>query len=56
MLEPTMQTKADEYRAKAQECIENAASARHPEIKRQFEELARQWWEMATQVDRMRAG
>lgn len=51
-----MQTKADEYRARAQECVERAASARHPEIKRQFEELARQWWEMATRVEWLRAG
>jgi hypothetical protein len=51
-----MQTKALEYRAKAHECIERAASARHPEIKRQFEDLARQWWEMATQLERQQAG
>ena len=49
-----MQSRADEYRAKALECKESAASARDPDIKRQFEELARQWWQMASLIERQK--
>jgi hypothetical protein len=50
-----LQSKADEYRAKAQGCKESAASARDPEIKKQFEELAQQWWAMAQQIEQQRS-
>jgi len=50
-----MQSKAGEYRAKAQGCQDSAASARDPEIKRQFEELAGQWWAMANQVEQQKS-
>jgi hypothetical protein len=42
-------SKADEYRAKAVECDQRAASAR---TQAQFQELARQWKELAKQDDR----
>ena len=50
-----MQSKADEYRAKAQECKETAASTRDPDIKKQFQVLAQQWWAMAQQIERQQS-
>jgi hypothetical protein len=49
-----MSSKADKYRAKAVECTESAAKARDPYVRAQFQELARQWWEMAEQVEKPR--
>jgi hypothetical protein len=46
-------SKADEYRAKAAECDHRAAGAADPDIKEQFEDLARQWRVMAKQAERM---
>jgi hypothetical protein len=40
-------TKAEEYRAKAQECEELAERARDPFIKEQLLEVAKKWRHMA---------
>jgi hypothetical protein len=47
-----MSPRTEEYRTKAAQCDENARQARDPEVKGQFEKLARQWIEMANQADR----
>jgi hypothetical protein len=43
-----MSSKAEEYRAKADDCDKQAEQAKDPETRRQFLELARQWRVMAT--------
>jgi hypothetical protein len=48
-----MSLRSDDYRARAAECQERAKVARDPEVRRQFEELAHQWAEMAVQDERM---
>jgi hypothetical protein len=40
-------TRAEQYRLQAKECAERAKLARDPESKRQYEELVRQWSELA---------
>jgi hypothetical protein len=47
-----MMTKADEYRAKALECERMARNARDPEAKRQLQDLAFEWRQMADQADK----
>ena len=42
-------------RVKAAECERYAATARDPEIRQQYIQLARDWWEVARQGDRLRA-
>ena len=42
-------------RVKAAECERYAATARDPETRQQYIQLARDWWEMARQGDRLRA-
>jgi hypothetical protein len=49
-------TRAQQYRAKAAECDQRAATTEHADIKDQFEELARQCRDMADQIDRMFSG
>ena len=49
-------TRAQQYRAKAAECDQRAATTEHADIKEQFEELGRQWRDMADQIDRMFSG
>jgi hypothetical protein len=50
-------SKADEYRAKAEECEQQAASAHDPQIKAQLRDLAGQWSELAmTAEDNRRIG
>jgi hypothetical protein len=49
-----MSPRADDYRKRAAECGVRAEEARDAEVKRQFEELRRQWLEMANQVDRQK--
>jgi hypothetical protein len=49
-------TRAQQYRAKAAECDQRAATTEHADIKEQFEELARQWRDMAEQIDRIFSG
>ena len=51
-----MASRAEEYRGHANECDQRAATARDSEVRSQFEELARQWREMANQIDRMFSG
>ena len=43
----------EDYRARADECEEQAQAARDPEVKAQLHLLARQWRELADQVERM---
>jgi hypothetical protein len=47
-------SRADYYRTKANECEQKAKKARDPVVKRDFFELARQWREVAEQVERAR--
>lgn len=47
-----MSEKTEEFRSKAALCAHTARQARDPDVKRQFEELARSWLELAEQVDR----
>jgi len=42
-------------RVKAAECERYAATARDPETRQQYIQLARDWWEVARQGDRLRA-
>ena len=44
--------KSDEYRALAQDCERRAKQVGDADAKRAYEELARQWRELAEQVDR----
>ena len=43
--------RAEQYRAKAQECAQRAKTARDPEAKRTYEDLARQWLGLAEQAE-----
>jgi hypothetical protein len=45
--------KADEYRAKARTAAAMAAAANDPEMKRQLEDLARQWDQLAKRAERV---
>jgi hypothetical protein len=47
-----MQSRSEEFRAHATECRELASRIRDPEVKRQYEELARQWLELAELTER----
>jgi hypothetical protein len=47
-----MQSRSEEFRAHAAECRKLASGIRDPEVKRQYEELARQWIELAEQAER----
>jgi hypothetical protein len=49
-----MQSRSEEYRVHAAECRELANRIRDPEVKRRYEELARQWLELAEQTERQR--
>jgi hypothetical protein len=44
-------SKVEEYRAKAAECDQHAASIRDANVRAQYQELARQWRELARQAD-----
>jgi hypothetical protein len=44
-------TRADEYRRQAEECAERAKLAPDPETKRVYEDMARQWLELAKRAD-----
>ena len=48
-----MASKAEEYRVKAAECDHRAASIRNVEIQKQYQDLIRQWLELAKRADRM---
>jgi len=45
-----MRSKFDEYRAKGREAEMQATLARDPDIKRQLDDIARQWFELAELV------
>jgi hypothetical protein len=52
-----MAGRAEDYKRKAEECMNAAKSAAHLDVKNQYLELARQWQELATHletVDRFR--
>ena len=42
-----MTTRAEQYRTQARECAERAKLARDPEVKHQYEDMARQWLDLA---------
>ena len=44
-------TRADDYRRRAEEADERARQTRDPEAKRTFHEVARQWRDLADQVE-----
>ena len=46
-------SKAEEYRAKEEECEQRAASVRDADVKAHYQELGRQWRELAKQAERM---
>jgi hypothetical protein len=46
-------TRAEQYHAKAQECAQRAKAARDPEAKRAYEDLARQWLDLAKRVEQI---
>jgi hypothetical protein len=48
----TMPSRQEAFRAQAAECEELAKQVRDPEVKRQYEDLARHWREMADRADR----
>ena len=45
-------TRAEEYRTQARECAERAKLAPDPETKRQYEDMARQWLELAKRAEK----
>jgi hypothetical protein len=49
-----MAAKAEEYRSKARECRRQAELARDPAAKQAYEDLARQWDELAAQEEKNR--
>ena len=46
-----MPTRPEQYRAKAQECARLARAARDPEAKRTYEDMARQWLDLAKRAE-----
>ena len=48
-----MPTRAEEYRTQARECAERAKLSRDPETKRQYEDMARQWLELAKRAEKL---
>ena len=42
-----------EYRTQARECAERAKLSRDPETKRQYEDMARQWLELAKRAEKL---
>jgi hypothetical protein len=50
---PAVISTPEDYRARADECEEQAQAARDPEVKAQLQLLARQWRELADQAERM---
>jgi hypothetical protein len=45
--------RSEEYRSRAAECKERAREARDSGIKRQFEEVAQHWLQLAAQMERL---
>lgn len=48
-----MAGRAEDYKRKAEECMDAGKSAAHLDVKNQYLELARQWQELATHVERV---
>jgi hypothetical protein len=48
-----MSEKSDDYRERAVICLQRARHAREPDIKHQFEDLARGWLLLAEQSERV---
>jgi len=48
-----MQTRADRYRARAEECLVKALVVQDPEVRRQFTDLAAQWHQLAEQAEKI---
>ncbi len=46
-----MLTRAEQYRAKAEQCATQAKAARDPETKHLFEDMVRQWLDLAKWVE-----
>jgi hypothetical protein len=46
-----LQSKAEEYRARAAECARRAEAARDPEVHASYTEMARAWLRLASYVD-----
>lgn len=46
--------RSERYRVRAAECQEHAKEVSDPEVKRQFEEAARLWLQLAEQIERLR--
>jgi hypothetical protein len=44
-------TVAEEYRLRAKDCAERAKLARDPETKRTYEDMERQWLDLAKRAD-----
>ncbi len=49
-----MSPKSEEYRRRAEEADEMARNARDLDLRQSYEDMARQWREMATQAERQR--
>jgi hypothetical protein len=47
-------TKTEEFQGKAEECEARASEARNPQVKQSYQDLARQWRELATYAQRAR--
>jgi hypothetical protein len=45
-------SRQEEFRFRQAECEERAKQSRDPEVRRQYEDLARQWREMADRAER----
>ena len=51
-----MPTRPEHYRLKAQDCADCAEHARDPETKLQYDDMARQWSELAERADKSGGG
>jgi hypothetical protein len=49
-------TRSEQYRVKARECAEYAEHARDPETKRAYEDMARQWLDLAKWAEKEGGG
>ena len=50
-----MLSRAEDYKAKAEECARRADAARDPETKHLFEDMARQWLDLAKWAEHNRS-
>jgi hypothetical protein len=49
-------TRAEQYRIQAKECAEGAKHAPDPETKRRYEDMARQWLDLAKYAEQAGTG